>query len=103
MMDIPSEMAHAHLEPGETCPTCERRVPHPKKESSPKSKAFAFRVPEDLSEPFTVLEEEAVAHVKLKGAKFQRYNLYNVALYHLLQDPDPLGTVNEFLRERDAA
>lgn len=33
--------------PGETCPECNRRVPHPRKPSSPKSKVVGFRIPVD--------------------------------------------------------
>lgn len=37
------------LEPGQTCPRCDRRVPHPRKESSPReTKTDSFRAPADL-------------------------------------------------------
>ena len=32
---------------GATCPTCERRVPHPKKLSSPATKVATYRIPQD--------------------------------------------------------
>lgn len=41
---------------GNTCPTCQRRVPHPRKESSPDTVVFSYRVPND----------EAVAHREIR-------------------------------------
>ena len=35
------------VEPGTVCPTCERRVNHPKREDSPKSRVKSLRIPED--------------------------------------------------------
>jgi hypothetical protein len=45
-------------EPGENCPTCERRVPHPKKESSPKTTVVkSWRLPAEEKEA----REETIA------------------------------------------
>ena len=35
------------MEPGKVCPTCERRIPHPKKLSSPATKVVTYRIPQD--------------------------------------------------------
>lgn len=35
------------VEPGNTCPTCERRVNYPRKADSPKSRVKSLRIPED--------------------------------------------------------
>ncbi len=34
-------------EPGQTCEGCGRRVPHPRKESSPDTTVISYRVPND--------------------------------------------------------
>lgn len=34
-----------HLHPGKKCPACERRVPYPKKDSSPVTRVVSYRVP----------------------------------------------------------
>jgi hypothetical protein len=41
-------LGHTHpgvVEPGETCPTCHRRVNHKKQSDSPKSAVKSFRIP----------------------------------------------------------
>jgi hypothetical protein len=38
------------IEAGQTCPTCERRVPHPRQEKSPDTVVFSYRVPADEAE-----------------------------------------------------
>lgn len=35
------------VEPGTICPTCERRVNHPKKATSPESRVKSLRIPAD--------------------------------------------------------
>jgi hypothetical protein len=49
MSETVHDPAVNHLEPGQTCPRCDRRVPHPRKESSPReTKTDSFRAPADL-------------------------------------------------------
>src|SRR3990167_3477425 len=43
------------IEPGQSCPTCERRMPYPKRESSPVTKTRSYRVP---------LDEERTSHMR---------------------------------------
>lgn len=57
--------AHDHTDtgatgvgPGESCPTCNRRVPYPKKETSPDSRVKSLRIPADDS---TFDEDFAIA------------------------------------------
>lgn len=88
MNDIPSEMAHAHLEPGETCPTCERRMPHPKKESSPKSKPKALRIPLPDLEAFERNEQACLEHAGLEKSPFALFKLYTLAHALILQSSE---------------
>ena len=74
------------LHPGDECPTCERRVPYPKKESSPVTKPKSYRVPVD--------EVEAHKDVLTTAAKFLgcherphwEFNTITIALALVLQD-----------------
>ena len=66
------------VEPGQTCPTCQRRVNHPKREDSPTSRVKSFRIP-DSDETFD--EDVALAmHIvgltskhKFPSHKFLRF------------------------------
>ena len=72
--------------PGETCPTCARRVPHPRKPSSPKSKVHACRGPLDEAEGFADLLEAAMEHTAFKGAPHDKYRTIQAGLVVLIQD-----------------
>lgn len=50
------------IEPGHTCPTCDRRVPRPRQAKSPDTVVFSYRVPAD--------EAEAHREVRETVAKF---------------------------------
>ena len=58
---IPSETPY-WIEPGKDCPTCKRRVPHPKKESSPTSAVFSHRGPLDSKDEYNEILEAAAKH-----------------------------------------
>jgi hypothetical protein len=40
------------LPPGSVCPTCNKRIPHPKKSTSPKTRGISHRLPADTFEDF---------------------------------------------------
>ena len=42
-----SKSSSENLSPGSKCPSCERRIPYPKKASSPKTRVLSIRVPAD--------------------------------------------------------
>jgi hypothetical protein len=50
---------------GSTCPTCQRRVPHKRKPSSPQTKVISIRVPIDDVETFEEILEAAARHLDL--------------------------------------
>lgn len=53
--------------PGHSCPTCLRRVPYPKKPSSPTTKVFSIRVPaDDLDALKEVIEAASYAQDPLR-------------------------------------
>ena len=81
------------VSPGETCPVCERRVPHPKKKTSPKSKPFAFRIPLDATDQFKEIVDAAAEHLGCKEEPNHVYKTLLSALVLLLQEDKPEGRV----------
>jgi hypothetical protein len=92
--------AAPHLHPGEKCPTCERKVPHPRKESSPTSKTKAYRLPVDENTSHEDVYAAAAEFVGAKGKPFEQFKTYTIALAALLQDESWRGFYD---READAA
>jgi hypothetical protein len=45
------------IEPGHTCPTCDRRVPRPRQAASPDTVVFSYRVPADEAEAHREIRE----------------------------------------------
>lgn len=74
------EIVHDHdeVKPGETCPTCNRRVNHPKKASSPSSKVFGYRVPIDDAETHGEILDAAAEALGILPEPHHRFKL---ALY----------------------
>jgi hypothetical protein len=97
---VPSAASAPHLHPGEKCPTCERKVPHPRKESSPTSKTRAYRLPVDENTSHEDVYAAAAEYVGAKGKPFEQFKTYTVALAALLQDESWRGFYD---READAA
>jgi hypothetical protein len=92
--------AAPHVHPGEKCPTCERKVPHPRKESSPTSKTRAYRLPVDENTSHEDVYAAAAEYVGAKGKPFEQFKTYTIALAALLQDESWRDFYN---READAA
>jgi hypothetical protein len=97
---VPSAASAPHLHPGEKCPTCERKVPHPRKESSPTSKTRAYRLPVDENTSHEDVYAAAAEYVGAKGKPFEQFKTYTIALAALLQDESWRGFYD---READAA
>jgi hypothetical protein len=73
-----SEHTHEDVHPGDKCPTCNRRVPHPKKASSPQSKVFGYRVPIDDAETHGEILDAAAEELGILQEPHHRFRL---ALY----------------------
>jgi hypothetical protein len=83
---------HAHeLAPGQTCEACKRKIPYPKKESSPTSKTFAYRVPVDEAEAHAETLDVAARFVGVAEQPFFQYKLIALALVLVLQDESMRG------------
>lgn len=91
-MDV--DLGHVHLpEPGQPCALCKRRVPHPKKPDSPKTRVFSFRVPAGEVDTFTELADAATEYLGAKGRPHDRFWAFQFALVALLQASDFAGAL----------
>jgi hypothetical protein len=88
-MPVPAEVISVasapHVHPGEKCPTCERKFPHPKKPSSPTSKTKSFRLPVDVAGAYDELVEAAAEHLGIAKEPFAHFNAVNAGLVLVLQ------------------
>jgi hypothetical protein len=86
-MDVNGDLiGHGHLEPGQDCPTCERRVPYPKKPTSPNTKPKSYRVPLDEVEAHSDVLTQAAKHLGTHERPHWQYQTYTIALALVLQD-----------------
>lgn len=83
----PSPEFSGEISPGHDCPTCKRRIPLPKKKSSPQTKVFSTRVPIDDVETFSELIDAAAEHAGAKSKPHHVYNTLLVGLALILQTP----------------
>ena len=74
-----------HIHPGDTCDRCGRRVPHPKKASSPTTRPLAYRVPEGDYEAHLETIDAVAELLGIKETKYHRFNTVNAGLLALLQ------------------
>jgi hypothetical protein len=72
---------------GSECPTCKRRVPYPKKATSPETKVVAVPVPIDSVETFKEMLDAAARAHGLLEKKHHRYWTLLHGLVLLLQEP----------------
>lgn len=98
----PGETSPAHpagLPPGSTCVVCKRKVPYPRKETSPTSRTKAFRIPADEWEAFGGLLDAAEEIVGVREQPFAAFKVLLAALALVVQSP---GEVRELLERRAA-
>lgn len=85
------ETPHEHVvgvAPGDKCPTCERRLPHPKKADSPQSKVWAMRLPNDEVDAHNELTEALADHLGISTSeKFWKWKTDAMAKVIALQTP----------------
>lgn len=73
--------------PGEKCPTCERRVPFPKKKTSPLTKPFSVRIPVGDYDTFVERVDVVADHVGVSDKPHHRYWALEIAMAIALQTP----------------
>lgn len=84
----PSDNAVA---PGSACPTCKRRVPHPKKPATPRSAVVAFRVPVDELEAFRETWEAAADYIGVLEQAYWQHKVVTLGNGAILLDPKLKG------------
>ena len=91
---IPVRDVEHPVEPGHDCPTCKRRVPIPKKKSSPTTRVFSVRVPVADAGSFDELIESLSEHLGIKSKPHHKFWAIHYAAAAALQDEslkDALG------------
>ena len=77
--------------PGQPCPTCTRKLPYPKKESSPQSRTVSYRVPVDEFDAHTELLGEVERWLGCAEQPYSRFKSLALAVYAVLQDEELKG------------
>lgn len=78
-------VGHEGPQPGTKCPTCQRRVNHPKKASSPQSKVVSYRVPLDDADTHDEIAEAAAKELGLHENPHWRWALNTQCYAMVLQ------------------
>jgi hypothetical protein len=86
-MAVVDEATPSDVLPGETCPTCKRRVNHKRNSRSPVSKVVSFRMPRDVAESYEEVIEAAARHLGVYERPFWKYTVVNAGLVYALQGP----------------
>lgn len=79
------------VEPGQVCPTCERRVNHPKKSSSPDTVVFSYRVPVDEADIHREIREDVAKFLGTHERPHWQFWTFAFALATVLQDESLRG------------
>lgn len=74
------------IEPGHTCPTCARRVPHPRKQTSPDTKVFSYRVPLDAADDHAEIRDQVAEYLGTAGRPHDAFWTLTYAFAAVLQD-----------------
>lgn len=78
-------------EPGQDCPTCNRRVPLPKTDKTPPTKHKGYWVPADEYDAHLEILETAAKHLGCYEQAFWEFKTAALALYLVLQDETLAG------------
>lgn len=73
-------------EPGEECALCKRRMPHPKKETSPVTVTRSYRVPVDEADAHNEVLTEAAKFLGTHERPYWVFQTLTLALALVLQD-----------------
>ena len=84
-------VTHHGLLPGQECPGCHRKLPHPKKESSPDTKTVSYRLPVDEADAHEEAWAAAGEYLGVDGQKFEKFKVLSLALALVLQEPSLKG------------
>ena len=76
-----------HVHPGDTCPTCARRIPYPKQPTSPVTRVSAYRVPVDDADTHNEAMQAWAEHWGLLGKPHWKFWLLSYAAAEALAGP----------------
>lgn len=79
------------IEPGQTCPACERRVPHARKVSSPRTAVVSYRSPVDEVDAHRETLETTARYLGTFERPHWQFWTLVYALARVLQDPEMRG------------
>lgn len=79
------------IEPGQVCGGCGRRVPHPRKEASPDTVVFSYRVPVDEAEAHREIRETTAKFLSTHERPHWQFWTFAFALATVLQDESLRG------------
>ena len=82
------ETPHEHVvgvAPGDKCPTCERRLPHPRQATSPTTKPLAYRIPLDEYDAHLEVIDAVADLLGVTAEKYHRYRTMSYCLAAVLQ------------------
>lgn len=79
------------IEPGHTCPTCDRRVPHPRQAKTPDTVVFSYRVPADEAEAHREIREVTARFLGTHERPYWQFWTFAFALASVLQDESLRG------------
>lgn len=79
------------IEPGQTCESCGRRMPHPRKHASPDTVVFSYRVPVDEAEAHRETREVAARFLGTYERPHWQFWTLTFALAAVLQDESLRG------------
>ena len=83
----PVVLEHVHVEEGQECPACHRRVPHKKKPSSPKTKVLSVRFPLDGADEVLETLDAAARHMGILEKPHHRAEVILKGAVLILQEP----------------
>lgn len=79
------------IEPGQTCPNCEQRMPFPKKPTSPTSAVISYRLPLDEAPAHKETLEACARYIGTYERPHWQFWTQVYALARVLQDPEMQG------------
>jgi hypothetical protein len=79
------------VKPGQTCVSCGRRMPHPRKQTSPDTVVFSYRVPADEAEAHREIRETAAKFLSTYERPHWQFWTFAFALATVLQDESLRG------------
>ena len=84
---LPTSPGSVSVAPGTKCPSCERRVPHERKPTTPKTKTVAYRVPVDDAPTHIEMVDAVAEHLGVADKPYHRWAAITMALAIALQTP----------------